>query len=243
MPEKVLGVIPARMGSTRFPGKPLQPILNKPMIQWVYENASKSKLISNLVVATDSREIFTEVERFGGKAVMTNLNHNTGLDRVIEVSHILNDYEFYINIQGDEPAIHPETIDGIIDGLLKRKDCEIATACIPFTSWENFSSPHQVKVVFNTDKKALYFSRSPIPYRPDPENLKNTYKHLGIYGYRKEALTQIQTLQPGPLESLEKLEQLRMLENNMNIFMYITEYDSVGVDTPEDIIRAEKMLL
>jgi 3-deoxy-manno-octulosonate cytidylyltransferase (CMP-KDO synthetase) len=242
MPRKVLAVIPARMGSTRFPGKPLQKILNKPMIRWVYESAKKSKLIDEVIVATDSMEILNEVKSFGGKALMTDENHNTGLDRVIEVSEIHDKYDHYVNIQGDEPAMHPDTIDGIVKTLREKSQCEIATAAIAFTTYENFTSPHQVKVVFNADMKALYFSRSTIPWRADQNNLDRAYKHLGIYGYTKKAITTIKQLKPGTLESLEKLEQLRMLENNMNIFIYITSHDSIGVDTPQDIARAEEFL-
>jgi len=230
------------MGSTRFPGKPLKYILNKPMIQWVYENAKKSKLLNDLIVATDSKEILNQVISFGGKALMTKETHSTGLDRVIEVSEIYNTFDHYINIQGDEPGIHPDTIDGIIKTLQNKANCEIATAAIQFTQWSNFINPHQVKVVFNSDHKALYFSRSAIPYRADEGNLKQSYKHLGIYGYTKNALCVIKELKTGSLESLEKLEQLRMLENGMNIFIYITQHDSVGVDTPEDIPRAETFL-
>lgn len=212
------------------------------MIQWVYENARKSTLVDELVVATDSEEILKTVESFGGRAMMTDSSHNTGLDRVIEVSQTLNQFEHYINIQGDEPAIAPETIDGIVKTLREKPGCQIATAAIAFNSPENFASPHQVKVVFNGDMRAMYFSRSPIPYRADSDNLDCAYKHLGIYGYTKESLGLIQKLKPGTIESLEKLEQLRMLENDMHIYIFITTCDSVGVDTPEDIARAEEIL-
>lgn len=243
MAGQILGVIPARMNSTRFHGKPLKLILKKPMIQWVYENAKKCKSLDRLVVATDSEQIRDAVLDFKGEAILTGADHQTGLDRIIEVSELWNEYRYIINIQGDEPAIHPDTINGVVQTLTQTPDCQIATAAIAFTKRENFLSPHQVKVVFNGAMKALYFSRSPIPYRADPENLSEAYKHLGIYGYKKDALGAIQKLKTGVLENLEKLEQLRMLENNMNIYVYITRHDSIGVDTPDDIQKAEEFLL
>lgn len=242
MSFNVLGVIPARMNSSRFPGKPLKNILNKPMIQWVYENSRRSQLLNDLVVATDSQEILNAVKQFGGSAIMTNENHLTGLDRVIEVSEKLDNFTHYVNIQGDEPAIHPDTINGIVQTLKEKPGCQIATAAIAFQKMENFLSPHQVKVVFDNNNKALYFSRSPIPYRESQSDLSFCYKHLGIYGYDKNTLGLIKKLPPGNLEQLEKLEQLRMLENNLHIYIYITQHDSVGVDTPEDIARVEAVL-
>jgi len=230
------------MGSTRFPGKPLKQILNKPMIQWVYEHAKKAKLVDELMVATDSAEILQAVESFGAKAILTSKNHSTGLDRIMEVAEKYPEFKYYINIQGDEPALHPDVIDGIAETLQNNPRCQIATAAIAFSCYENFINPHQVKVVFDNDNKALYFSRSPIPYRSDPENLTRAFKHLGIYGYEKTTLAKIKNLKAGVLESLEKLEQLRMLENQMSIYVYISKHDSIGVDTPEDVARAEQAL-
>jgi len=242
MSLNILGVIPARLDSTRFPGKPLKKIIHKPMIQWVYENSKRATLLNDVIVATDSSEILDAVEQFGGKAILTRKDHKTGLDRVIEVSGKMDKFTHFVNIQGDEPAIHPETIDGIARMLLNHPDCATATAAIPFSKVENFMSPHQVKVVFDKNFKALYFSRSPIPWRQDSADVSQAYKHLGIYGYDRQTLLQIQLLPPGNIENLEKLEQLRMLENNIPIYVYVTAHDSVGVDTPEDIAKAENLL-
>jgi 3-deoxy-manno-octulosonate cytidylyltransferase (CMP-KDO synthetase) len=240
MTFSALGIIPARMNSTRFPGKPLMKILGKPMIQWVYEQSQKAETLDDLLVATDTQEIFDTVKTFGGKAIMTKTSHLTGLDRIIEVSEKMDSFSHFINIQGDEPAIHHETIDGIVS-VLKNNNARVATAGIKFNEMEHFKSPHQVKVVFNDSMKALYFSRSPIPYNENL-SLDYAYKHLGIYGYEKTALYEIKKLKPGKIEQIEKLEQLRLLENNIDIYIYVTIHDSIGVDTPDDLKRAEQIL-
>jgi len=241
--SQLLGVIPARMGSTRFPGKPLCLINGKPMIEHVYQRAIQSDPVDKVVVATDSKEILSIVKDFGGDAVMTSAEHPTGLDRVIEVIQMrpYSNFSFVMNIQGDEPLIHPETITGVATLLQSGNSVDIATAAIPFETWENFQSPHQVKVVFEKNGRALYFSRSPIPYSDNKEYFSG-YKHLGIYGYRREKLLSIQDLKQTPLEKSEKLEQLRFLENGYSIYIHVTKHDSVGVDTPDDLDRVLKAI-
>jgi 3-deoxy-manno-octulosonate cytidylyltransferase (CMP-KDO synthetase) len=236
---KVIGVIPARYGSTRFPGKPLALILNKPMIQHVYEQVSKSKLLDSVVVATDHEEIKATVEGFGGQAVLTNKNHETGSDRIEEVASKIEG-DFFVNIQGDEPLIRPELIDALVSAAKEAPD-SVITAKTKITNEEDVASPNVVKVVTDINGNALYFSRSTIPYNRAQK--EHTYfKHLGIYLYPKTILNQFVKLPQSSLEEVEMLEQLRLLENGYKIKVVETNYDAVGVDTKEDIQKVENIL-
>ncbi|MDF3820780.1 3-deoxy-manno-octulosonate cytidylyltransferase [Leptospira sp. 96542] len=233
MTVKVLGVIPARYASTRFPAKPLALIGNKTMVEWTYLNSRKSKSITHLVVATDDERIHQTVVGFGGNSVMTSPNHETGTDRIIEVCHLFPEYEIIINIQGDEPGIESELIDGVLDNKLNHRNWEMATAAVPFLETEDPKDPNKVKVVFDRTGKANYFSRSPIPsaFKQTP----TYFRHLGIYAYEKKFLMGYNELPSSDWEKSESLEQLRALENGTNIGVYLAKHASLGVDSPADL--------
>lgn len=233
MPNKVLGIIPARFASTRFPGKPLALIGDKPMIEWTYLHSKKSKLISELVVATDNDDIFKAVVSFGGKAVMTDPNHPTGTDRIIEVTSKYNEFDTIINIQGDEPGIEPELIDGVLELKLRNRDWQMATACVPFLETEDPKDPNKVKVVFDRNQRANYFSRSLIP-NPLKKN-PTFYRHLGIYAFEREFLLGYNSLPKSDWEESESLEQLRALQNGAGIGIFVAKTASLGVDSPQDL--------
>ena len=237
---KFVAVIPARYGSSRFPGKPLAPILGKPMIQHVYERAKQSKLIDEVIVATDHEEISKVVEGFGGKAVMTSTTHETGSDRIQEVASKV-DGDFFLTIQGDEPLIKPELIDLLISHAKESSDAVI-TAKVEIKSNDDKSDSNIVKVVTDINDFALYFSRSNIPFNRSGLDTAKSYKHLGIYGYPKNVLEEFVQLPQSPMEELEMLEQLRLLENGFKIKVFETTYEAVGVDTPEDIAKVETIL-
>jgi 3-deoxy-manno-octulosonate cytidylyltransferase (CMP-KDO synthetase) len=240
-----IGIIPARYASTRFPGKPLAHIYDKPMIQHVFERAKEADL-DDIFVATDDDRIKQTVENFGGKTIMTNPQHASGTDRCAEAAKILNlkNSDFIINIQGDEPFIRKEEINLLIS-LLAHQKVQIATLAKPITSQEELNNPNKVKVVFSDSNRALYFSRSPIPHTsPHTANHlphtahrtpHTTYKHLGIYAYRNDILQKITKLPISNLEETEKLEQLRWLENDFSIHVQICHHESVAIDTPEDL--------
>lgn len=241
---KILGVIPARYASTRFPGKPLVDIDGKSMIQRVYEQASKCTALHTVVVATDHTLIYDHVVNFGGKVVMTSDKHPSGTDRCYEASQSMKaTYDFVINIQGDEPFIQPEQI-ALLCSVLKG-DTQLATLVKNIDTVEtlyNFNTP---KVVFNEANEAIYFSRHPIPYvRGVDANMwlakQKFYKHIGIYGYRTDVLKAITALKPSNLEYAESLEQLRWIENGYKIKIAITEIESIGIDTPEDLENLKK---
>jgi 3-deoxy-manno-octulosonate cytidylyltransferase (CMP-KDO synthetase) len=240
---KVLAVIPARYGSSRFPGKALAPIAGRAMIQHVYERVKKAERVSQVVVATDDERIKKAVEAFGGEAVMTRKDHLTGTDRVAEVGiHV--EAEIYINVQGDEPLIDPATIDLVADAILDDESVNISTPCTAIARPNDIMDPNIVKVVRDFDSNALYFSRAPVPWVRDRGEAvaARHWKHLGLYGHRREALLEFPTLPPGELERLEQLEQLRWLENGFVINVVETEYDAVSVDVPSDVERVEKLL-
>jgi 3-deoxy-manno-octulosonate cytidylyltransferase (CMP-KDO synthetase) len=230
------GIIPARYASTRFPGKPLALIHNKPMIQHVYERCKEADL-DDLYVATDDERIQKKVENFGGKVIMTNPQHASGTDRCAEAARILNlkDDDIIVNIQGDEPFIRKEEINILIN-LFDNQNINIGTFVKPITHEEDMQHPNKVKVVFTASNKALYFSRSPIPHTSQFSSL-TSYKHIGIYAYRNHILQQITQLPVSPLEETEKLEQLRWLENDFSIHVQICHYENMAIDTPEDLKR------
>jgi 3-deoxy-manno-octulosonate cytidylyltransferase (CMP-KDO synthetase) len=243
-------VIPARYDSTRFPGKPLAPLKGKPVIQHVYENSRRSLLSQEVIVATDSETIFEKVLSFGGKAVMTSRAHESGTDRVAEVARSLL-CDIIVNVQADEPLIRPEMIDDVIS-LLSDDRADIGTLVKEIQGPQEVTDPNIVKAVFGHDGFALYFSRAPVPYhrdawkaldRLDVGHSKSTvYKHIGIYGYRRDILIKLAGMRPSRLEEIEKLEQLRALENGFRIKVKETSSETIGVDTPQDLERVEQWL-
>ena len=246
---KILGIIPARFASSRFPGKPLAEISGKSMIQRVYEQAQKAKSLSKIVVATDDSRIFDHVIGFGGEAYMTAENHPSGTDRCFEALQKAggsSKYDYIINIQGDEPFIDPETIEQMAK-LLDFKT-EIATAVKKINDYETLFDPNVVKAVLTMRKQCLYFSRQTVPYVRGHEpgtwlEHADFYKHIGLYAYRNDVLEQISHLPPSPLENTEKLEQLRWLGYGYKIYATVTNYESIGVDTPEDLEKLNKSRL
>lgn len=238
--KKTIGIIPARYGSSRFPGKPLADILGKPMIQWTYENSKKAKSLDEIYVATDDKRIFDTVNSFGGQAIMTSKDHQSGTDRCMEVVEKL-DYkpEIIINIQGDEPLIKPQMIDQL-HAVINKKGKLLATLIQKINNPEHLHNSNRVKVVTDKNGKALLFSRAAIPFiknSPKEEWLMHHhfFKHIGIYAYKLEALKSITKLPASSLEQMESLEQLRWLENGLDIYTGITEEISPSVDTPKDL--------
>lgn len=230
---KCAAVIPARFGSTRLPGKPLLAETGKPLIQHVHEQVAQAKKIDRVLVATDDERIVQAVEAFGGRAVMTAANHPSGSDRVAEVAAALSE-EIILNVQGDEPEIAPELLDLLIEDLEDDRSVQIATAGVPIHDPADFASPHVVKLVLGKDRKALYFSRSPIPHGAGGEDQPLAFKHIGVYAYQRDALLKLASLTPTPLEKMEKLEQLRALYHGMNIKVRMTREDHLGIDTREE---------
>lgn len=240
MSVKSICVIPARYGSSRFPGKVLADLLSKPVIQHVYEKAAGSKADAVLIAADDER-VIAAVNGFGGKAVMTSPSHNSGTDRIYEAVAD-EDYDIIINVQGDEPLLPSKVIDELIDLMKSHPEYEMATVAVP-AKREEVSDPNRVKVVFNASGRALYFSRSVIPYLREGGEEAGVYRHWGIYAYRKDVLSRFVQLPGSSLENCEKLEQLRALENGISIHvMVVDELESLGVDTPEDLKLVEKTL-
>lgn len=241
---KFLAVIPARYASTRFPGKPLALIGDKPMIQHVYEQAKKA--VEDVVVATDDKRIYDAVEAFGGKVLLTSDKHRSGTDRCFEaLQKMSGEYDVLINIQGDEPFIQPEQIE-TLKACFTDPKTEIATLIKPFDKdalWDDLSSPNTPKVVVNKRMEAMFFSRSVIPYLRGTDRTKwlkthTYYKHIGLYAYKTNILAEITDLEPSALEKAENLEQLRWLENGYSIKVGITHQQTIGVDTPEDLEKA-----
>ena len=240
-----LAVIPSRYGSSRFEGKPLANICGKSMIQRVYEQTQESSAVTRTVVATDDTRILDAVNAFGGEAVMTSDTCRSGTDRVAETANLLNisDDEIIVNIQGDQPVFNPLTIDEMI--LPFKDDPEIAMSTLAFKIMDKreITDPKDVKVTFDNNGFAMYFSRAQIPYPRDGQTGVDFYKHLGFYAYKKCFLDKIITLPTGTCENVEKLEQLRVLEFGYRIKVVITPYDSPEIDLPEDIERIEKRLI
>lgn len=225
----ILGVIPARYASVRFPGKPLALILGKPMVQWVYEQAARC--LPRVVVATDDRRIFSAVKNFGGQAVMTPPSLNSGTERMAHVAKSIK-AAYYVNIQGDEPMIQPDTIRKTVAMAIKRK--AIATPATDLSP-KDFHNPNAVKVVVGQDGRAIYFSRSLIPFARDQKSKIKPLKHMGLYVYPRKDLLRFVSFKPTILERTEMLEQLRALYYGMPIYVVETRFDSVGVDTPADL--------
>ncbi|XDD46691.1 3-deoxy-manno-octulosonate cytidylyltransferase [Leptospira sp. WS39.C2] len=233
MSDQILGVIPARFASTRLPGKPLALIGTKPMIQWTYANASKSKSFHRLVVATDDKRIHDVVLGFGGESILTSPDHPTGTDRIIEVAENFSNYGIIVNIQGDEPGMETDLIDGVVDLKIKHRHWEMTTAAVPFSNQEDPKDPNKVKVVFDRNGRANYFSRSPIPASFKGEAIY--HRHLGIYAYERDFLMSYNHLPVSDWETVESLEQLRALQNGSTIGVFLAEKANLGVDSPADL--------
>ncbi len=253
---RTLAVLPSRFAASRFPGKPLALIAGKPMIQWVWEAASRATGVDKVVVATDDERICGAVHDFDGQVIITDPALPSGTDRVAAALELLGEsYDVVLNIQGDEPAMHPNTIAAVVKLMANQPDLSMATAACPFAHADELFNPNAVKVVTDDRGRALYFSRSPIPYlrnstvfeadfRPwmQPEQLQLFKRHLGIYAYRPETLRTFTHLPPHPLERLEMLEQLRALAAGIAIGVAETPFLSLGVDTPGDVPAAEQLL-
>lgn len=243
---KILGIIPSRYDSTRFPGKPLVDIQGKTMIQRVYERASESEQLDRVVVATDDSRIYDHVIAFGGEAVMTSSIHQSGTDRCVEAYQILNEkYDAVINIQGDEPVIKPCQLN-LLAFCFNDDDCEIATLAVKIKTTDILFDSSKIKLVLDSYNNAIYFSRHPIPYQQKPAEtwLENHdyLKHVGIYGFRSDILLELGKIPASSLEQAESLEQLRWMENGYKIKVKTTDFDSISVDLPTDLYRVNEIL-
>jgi 3-deoxy-manno-octulosonate cytidylyltransferase (CMP-KDO synthetase) len=239
---KAVGIIPARYGSTRFPGKALADLGGKPLVQWVYEAAKGCATLNRVLVATDDDRIASAVRACGGEAVMTRPDHPSGTDRLAEVARGL-DADIVVNIQGDEPFLAPDTIDVVVKPLLDDPALPMSTACVLTDDDAEAADPNVVKVVVAANGDALYFSRSVVPYLRDPEKGPVTRRlHLGLYAYRREFLLEFAGWAPTPLEKAESLEQLRALEHGARIRVVTVPERALGVDTPADLERARSLL-
>jgi 3-deoxy-manno-octulosonate cytidylyltransferase (CMP-KDO synthetase) len=230
--NKAVGIIPARWGSTRFPGKPLHLIAGKALLRRVWEQCDKAKNLDSVIVATDDMRIAEAAFNWGAEVALTSTNHCSGTDRVAEVARKTKEFAFIVNIQGDEPLVEPRLIDRMVEKLRSDRAIQIVTAAHPFEQPEDALSPHQVKVVVDLAGNALYFSRTPIPLQENDRSL--ALRHQGIYGFRRNALLQFVKWKPAPLERAESLEQLRALENGVKVHVLITAKGSPGIDTPAD---------
>lgn len=240
---KTIAIIPSRYGSSRFPGKPLALIAGKPMIQWVYENVSKASFLDNVYVATDDKRIFSCVEKFGGHALMTSNTHTCGTDRLAECAEILNlqDEDLVLNIQGDEPLINEELIQDLYS-CFDKEEVYMGTLRKLIEVKEELNNPNVVKVINDVNDYAIYFSRYCLPFERDGKETIH-YKHIGAYGYKTWFLKKYSKMAKTPLENSESLEQLRVLENGYKIRVKETNYQTVGVDTPEQLREVELILM
>ena len=236
---RVVGVIPARLGSTRLSRKVLREIVGRPMVEWVWNASAESRLMDPVVVATDSDEVASTCRARGIPVAMTSPGCTSGTDRVREVARTI-EADIYVNIQGDEPTLTPEFFAPLL-GLFDRPEVQVATLAVPCPA-ADIANPNAVKVVTALDGRALYFSRATIPFDRDVTGFTGYRKHLGIYAYRKSALKQFAALPPSQLEKTERLEQLRLLENGVDIYVAEAPQDTIGVDTEEDLRRAEEVL-
>lgn len=244
---KVLGIIPSRYGATRFPGKPLADIGGMTMVERVYRQAVQASCMTEVIVATEDDRIIQHVQGFGGKAMMTRTDHQTGTDRCAEVARMVAGYDIVVNIQGDEPFILPEQIDAAVQPLLDGQLTDISTLAKPIENRDDIFNPNIVKVVLDKRNCAMYFSRSPIPHlRSIPEQdwfgRIVFYKHIGLYAFRSETIQQVTALPPGIYEQAESLEQLRWLANGYPIAVGMTDKETIGIDVPEDIEKAKAFL-
>jgi 3-deoxy-manno-octulosonate cytidylyltransferase (CMP-KDO synthetase) len=240
VPRKILGVIPARFASSRFPGKVLAQISSKTMLQHVYERASLARYLTATIIATDDERVYEAARSFGARVRMTRADHLSGTDRVAEAASAEN-AEIVVNIQGDEPLIDPAAIDAAILPLAHDSEIVMSTLKKKIEDPREIADPNVVKVVTDRAGDAIYFSRCPIPYERDQTGSRTHFKHIGLYVYRRDFLMGYSALPVGPLEQAERLEQLRALENGYPIRVVETEYESLGVDTPEDLERVSKL--
>ncbi len=243
---ETIGIIPARFGSMRFEGKLLADLCGKPVVQHTWENAKKSKSLEDLIIATDDKRVYNVCKGFGAKAIYTSKAHKSGSDRLTEVVSDI-DTKIVVNIQADEPFIHPSMIDDVVSPVLKDKDTQMATLCHKIRNEREVLDPNVVKVVFDRKGFALYFSRVPIPYdrrlnESTSQRAPKYYKHIGLYAYTKDFLFTFKSLPQSPLEKIEKLEQLRVIENGYKIKVIETMHDTVGIDTPEDLVKATELI-
>ncbi|MBK8145397.1 MAG: 3-deoxy-manno-octulosonate cytidylyltransferase [Bacteroidetes bacterium] len=240
MHKKIIAMIPARYEASRFPGKLLKVLEGKSIIARTYEAVLDSKLFDEVYVVADHTAIQEELERIGGRVIMSTKQHESGTDRIAEAVEQLP-CDIVINVQGDEPFISREALQKVID-LFQNKEVQIASLMMPIDDEEKIQNPNCVKVVVDRQCKALYFSRSPIPYLRDQTEPVQYFQHIGVYGYKKETLLQITKLVQSPLEKIEKLENLRMLENGLEIFLDTVQEIGIAIDTPEDFIKAQQYL-
>jgi 3-deoxy-manno-octulosonate cytidylyltransferase (CMP-KDO synthetase) len=239
--SNIVGIIPARWGSTRFPGKALHGIAGKPLIRHVWERCLEADCLDQIVIATDDMRIAEVGFNFGAEVAVTAADHPSGTDRIAEVARKLKKASIILNIQGDEPLVDPALLRRLVRKLQDNRNIPIITAATPISP-EELLSENNVKVVMDRRGDALYFSRSAIPFRRGTNELPS-YKHLGIYGYRRKALLEFVRMSPGALEQAEQLEQLRALENGLKIRVVVSETGSIGVDTPEDATEVERLIL
>lgn len=239
--NKTAIIIPARYGSSRLEGKPLLKVCEKPVIQWVYEKAQQAKLADMIIVATDDERIFNAVKAFGGEVEMTSVNHKCGSDRIREVAERHPEIAYIVNLQGDEPLIKPESIDAVARNVQEDDKADISTLIRVLTDEEEINNPNLVKCVVDNNGYALYFSRSKIPYERN-KNVATFYGHLGIYGYKRDALIKMTSLPQTPLEKTESLEQLRAIENGMKIKTSVVDFVPVGIDTAEDLGKFKQIV-
>ena len=240
--SKAVGIIPARWGSTRFPGKALHLISGRPLLRHVWERCRRARTLDKLIVATDDFRIAEAAFDWGAQVAMTSPNHESGTDRIAEVAKKLKGFAHIINIQGDEPVVDPKLIDRLVRELQRDKKVEMITAAHPFENPGDAESPHQVKVVLDQNGNALYFSRAPIPFVRDATKGTQYFRHQGIYGYTRDLLLRFVRWKSSPLERAEALEQLRALENGVRIQVVMTGSGSPGVDTPEDARMIERLM-
>jgi 3-deoxy-manno-octulosonate cytidylyltransferase (CMP-KDO synthetase) len=240
--SKAAGIIPARWGSTRFPGKPLHLVSGKPLLRHVWERCCRAKRLDSVIIATDDMRIANAAFDWGAEVSLTSSHHRSGTDRVAEVAQKAKEFAYIINIQGDEPLVEASLIDRLVETLRADERIDIVTAAHPFESQKDASSPHQVKVVLDLSGDALYFSRSPIPFSQNRRTGIKILRHQGIYGFRREALLQFVKWRPSPLEQTESLEQLRALENGVTVHVLVTKQGSPGIDTPQDAKTLEQKL-
>lgn len=237
----VIGVIPARLDSQRFPEKLLRSLLGKPLLQWTWENAQKAHLLDKLLIACDNIQIKKVAEGFGAETLLTSKEHTSGTDRIAEAARDI-DVKYIINIQADEPLIHHSIIDALAREILSNSQYVMVTVRKQIDVIEEINDPNVVKVVVDKDERALYFSRLPIPYKRDSAAPVTYFKHIGIYAYTKDFLYEFKNMPHSHLESAEKLEQLRVLESGHKIKVILTQFDSWGVDTEGDFYKVERIL-
>jgi 3-deoxy-manno-octulosonate cytidylyltransferase (CMP-KDO synthetase) len=246
VPPKILGVIPVRYASSRFPGKALARIDSRTMLEHVYERASMARYLGTVIVATDDQRIYDEARRFGALVRMTRGDHQSGTDRAAEVASAYESAEWIVNVQGDEPLIDPSAIDAAILPLLEEPAIPMATLKKRIEDPREINDPNVVKVVTDRFENAIYFSRAAIPHAAIPHASGGgaflPFKHTGLYVYRRDFLLRYAELPVGPLERIERLEQLRAIENGFKIRVVETEYESIGIDTPEDLQRVQELM-